>query len=135
MNVMDVVAPWEAVNKALGLSAPIRDEAHYNALLGFVDECFERFGAQAHHPAFALVDLVAERIREYEARMHPWPDLPANELLRELMNEHGLTQKDLPDVGTQSVISNLLCGKRKINLRQARALSARFKLPVTAFIQ
>ncbi len=33
-----------AINDALGLSAPIRDEAHYAELLAFVDEAFEQFG-------------------------------------------------------------------------------------------
>ena len=35
-----VLAPWAAVNTALGLSAPVRDEAHYAELLAFVEECF-----------------------------------------------------------------------------------------------
>ena len=37
MSVTDVLAPWAAINDALGLSAPIRDEAHYAELLAFVD--------------------------------------------------------------------------------------------------
>ena len=40
-----MLAPWGAINAALGLSAPIHDEAHYAELLVFVDECFERFGS------------------------------------------------------------------------------------------
>lgn len=134
MSVSEILAPWESVNAALGLSGPIRDEAHYAALLAFVDECFDRFGADEHHPVFALVDLVADRIREYEDRVHPWPDLPPNELLRELMTEHGLKQGDMPEVATQSVLSEILAGKRAINLRQAKALAARFGLPMEVFV-
>lgn len=134
MSVSEILAPWESVNAALGLSGPIRDEAHYAALLAFVDECFERFGADEHHPVFALVDLVADRIREYEDRVHPWPDLPPHELLRELMTEHGLKQADMPEVATQSVLSEILAGKRAINLRQAKALAARFALPLEVFV-
>ena len=33
--------------------------------------------------------------------------------LRELMNQHGLTQKDLPEIGAQSVVSAVLSGKRR----------------------
>lgn len=133
MSVTEILAPWESVNAALGLSGPIRDEAHYAALLAFVDECFDRFGADEHHPVFTLVDLVADRIREYEDRVHPWPDLPPNELLRELMTEHGIKQGDMPEVATQSVLSEILAGKRAINLRQAKALAARFGLPMDVF--
>ena len=131
MNVSDVLAPWELVNSALGLSTPIADEAHYNALLAFIEECFARFGSDEHHPVFALVDVVAERIREYEDRVHPWPDpsTPAT-ILASLMEEHGLKQSDLPEIGAQSVASAVLAGKRQLNLRQVKALAKRFSVPL-----
>lgn len=134
MNVSDVLAPWELVNSVLGLSTPIADEAHYNALLAFVEECFERFGDNENHPVFALVDVVANRIREYEDRVHPWPDTstPAT-VLASLMEEHGLTQSDLPEVGAQSVISAVLAGKRQLNLRQVKVLAKRFSVPLEVF--
>ncbi|MEF8761585.1 MAG: helix-turn-helix domain-containing protein [Candidatus Accumulibacter sp. UW25] len=136
MSVTDILAPWATVDAALGLSGPIRDEAHYEALLAFVDECFDRFGAEEHHPVFALVDLVADRIREYEGRVHPWPDtLSSTGMLAYLMEEHGLKQSDLPEVGTQSVISDLLTGKRRLNLRQVRALASRFHVPMEIFAE
>jgi HTH-type transcriptional regulator/antitoxin HigA len=131
MNVSELLAPWGAVNAALGLASPIRDAAHYNDMLAFVDECFERFGADDSHPIFALVDLVASRIRAYEDMAHPWPDAstPASRLAF-LMEQHGLRQCDLPEVGAQSVVSAVLSGKRALNLRQARALAQRFHVPM-----
>jgi HTH-type transcriptional regulator/antitoxin HigA len=131
MNVSDVLAPWQVVDSVLGLSKPIADEAQYNALLAFVEECFERFGADEHHPVFALVDVVADRIREYEHRVHPWPDTstPAS-VLASLMEEHGLKQSDLPEIGAQSVVSAVLAGKRQLNLRQVKALARRFSVPL-----
>ncbi|MHB8949101.1 MAG: helix-turn-helix domain-containing protein [Rhodoferax sp.] len=131
----NVLAPWAAVNTALGLSAPVRDEAHYTELLAFVQECFERFGSQDNHPIFALVDIVAQRIKEHEDQLHPWPDAstPATRLAF-LMDQHGLRQCDLPEVGAQSVVSDVLSGKRKLNLRQTQALARRFGVPVDALI-
>jgi HTH-type transcriptional regulator / antitoxin HigA len=134
MSVTDILGPWVAISDALGLSAPVRDEAHYDELLSFVDEAFERFGDDDRHPIFSLVAIVGDRIREYEARVHPWPELAPPALLHELMNEHGLTQSDLPEVGTQSVVSNILAGTRKLNLRQVKALSGRFGVPMEAFV-
>ena len=83
-----------------GLSGPVRDEAHYAELLAFVDEVFEKFGHDDQHPIFTLVSFVAEWIREYEVRQHPWPDsaTPAG-CLTFLMESHGLNQKGLPEVG------------------------------------
>jgi HTH-type transcriptional regulator/antitoxin HigA len=134
MTVSDVLAPWGAINAALGLSAPIRDQAHYTELLAFVDECFERFGADGTHPVFALVDLVATRIADYESRLHPWTanSTPASRLAF-LMEQHGLRQCDLPEVGAQSVVSAVLAGKRALNLRQTQALARRFAVPMDAF--
>ena len=133
MSVTDILAPWAAVNNALGLSAPIRDAAHHAELLAFVDEAFDRFGDDDAHPIFGLVSMAADRIREYEAREHPWPMLPAHRLLRELMSEHGIRQSDLPEVGTQSVVSEVLAGKRALNLRQVKALAERFGVPMEVF--
>ena len=133
MSVTDILAPWAAVNDALGLAAPIRDPAHYGALLAFADEAFERFGDDDTHPVFGLVSMVADRIREYETQHHPWRDLPAHALLRELMAEHGILQGALPEVGTQSVVSEVLSGKRALNLRQVKALAERFGVPMEVF--
>jgi HTH-type transcriptional regulator/antitoxin HigA len=132
-TVSKILTPWETVNSALGLSAPLRDEAHYEALLAFVEACFDRFGADEFHPVFALVDLVAVRIREYEDRVHPWPDTttPASRLAF-LMEQHGLRQSDLPELGPQSVVSEILSGKRAPNLRQVKALAKRFHVPMEA---
>ena len=131
MNVTELLTPWETINAALGLSAPVRDEAHYTELLAFVDECFERFCAIDKHPIFALVELVAARIREYENQMPAWPDAstPATRLAF-LMEQHGLRQCDLPEVGAQSVVSDVLSGKRALNLRQVKALARRFSVPM-----
>ncbi len=51
-----------------------------------------------------------------------------------MMREHGLTQSDLPGVGAQSVVSEILSGKRQLNLRQVRWLAEHFKVPVDMFI-
>ena len=97
-------------------------------------ECFDRFGVDEHHPIFSLVDVVADRIREYEDRVHPWPDTttPAS-LLAYLMAERGLKQSELPEVGPQSVVSEVLSGKRALNVRQAKALAVRFQVPMEVF--
>ena len=57
------------------------------------------------------------------------------EVLRALMDQHGLTQSELPqELGSQGVVSEILSGKRAMNLRQMRALATRFSVPVAAFV-
>ena len=50
------------------------------------------------------------------------------------MEEHGLTQSDLPEVGSQGVISDILRGKRELNVRQIRTLAKRFHVSPAVFI-
>jgi HTH-type transcriptional regulator/antitoxin HigA len=49
------------------------------------------------------------------------------------MEEHRLRQTDLPEVGAQSVVSAILSGRRRLNLRQVKALAARFGVPMEVF--
>lgn len=60
-------------------------------------------------------------------------DLPQRCMLAALMEEHGLKQFDLPEVGRQSMVSEILSGKRALNLRQVKALSARFHVSMEVF--
>lgn len=133
MSVSEVESTWLNLHGLLGIASPITDEQHYVRLAEFAEQMAEQLPDEHQHPMWALVHLVADRLQEYEQRVHPWPELSANELLRYLMDEHGLTQKDLPELGTQSVVSEVLSGKRALNLRQVKALAARFHLPMEAF--
>jgi HTH-type transcriptional regulator/antitoxin HigA len=133
MNLTDITAHWVALHESLGLGGPVRDEAHYDQLLGVVEALMGNVATLENSPLNGLVDLVADRIREYEDRAHPWPDTstPATRLAF-LMEQHGLLQSDLPEVGAQSVVSAVLSGKRALNLRQTRALARRFCIPMDA---
>jgi HTH-type transcriptional regulator/antitoxin HigA len=50
------------------------------------------------------------------------------------MEERGLKQSDLSEIGTQGVISEILSGKRQLNVRQIKMLSKRFKVSPAVFI-
>ena len=50
------------------------------------------------------------------------------------MAQHGLRQCDLPEVGAQSLVSDVLTGKRALNLRQVKALAQRFSVPMDVLV-
>ena len=50
------------------------------------------------------------------------------------MKEHDLTQGNLPEVGSQGVVSEVLNGKRRLNVRQILALSHRFGVAPAVFL-
>lgn len=63
------------------------------------------------------------------------PPFTPRELLASLIKENGLKQADLADIfGTQSVVSEVLAGKREITKLQAKALAEKFAIKVEAFI-
>ena len=56
------------------------------------------------------------------------------EVLRSLMEEHSLTQSELPEIGSQGVVSEILSGERDLNIRQVRLLAKRFGVSPAVFI-
>ncbi len=65
---------------------------------------------------------------------HPLPESSGAEMLRYFMAEHALTQAEVPEVGSQGVVSEVLSGKRNLNVRQIRALAARFHVSPAVFV-
>ena len=55
-------------------------------------------------------------------------------MLKFFMEQHDLTPSDLPELGTQRVVSEMLRGKRELNTRQMKALSKRFHVSPAVFI-
>ena len=47
---------------------------------------------------------------------------------------HDLKQSDIPEIGSQGVISEILSGKRQFNVRQIKLLSNRFNVSPAVFM-
>jgi HTH-type transcriptional regulator/antitoxin HigA len=85
-----------------------------------------------------LIDLLERLVDDYdERRMKGRVEaLDPLVLLEHLMEEGGLKQVDLVDCfGSQSVVSAVIAGKRRINSEHARRLSRRFGLPLAMFLR
>ncbi len=77
--------------------------------------------------AIELLTLLVER---YEREHYPIPAADPAEIVRFLIEQQNLTQRDLiPQFGSESAVSMFLAGQRKLTLAQVRKLSMRFKLP------
>ena len=74
-------------------------------------------------------------VEDFERERFPRPKVSANELLGYLLELKGLKQVDLAEeLGGQSVVSDILNGKRELNIKQIRALAKKFKVPASVFI-
>ncbi len=134
MNMNELQQAWQQLNQSASI-APIRDEGHYSELVQLADSLVNAIGGAEVHPLLDLLDLVSELIRAYDAEHYVVPDASPRKVLRFLMEQHNLSQADLPEVGNQSVISMLLSGSRQLNIRQIQALSARFHVPPSVFLE
>jgi HTH-type transcriptional regulator/antitoxin HigA len=115
------------------LTPPITD-ADYQQLAESLDVVLDAGGADEANPLAALAVAMGNLISGYEAQRQPMPDaMNAVEALACLMKQHGLRQSDLPEIGNQAKVSEVLSGKHTINLRQARALAKRFGIGIEVF--
>jgi HTH-type transcriptional regulator/antitoxin HigA len=81
-----------------------------------------------------LAELLTLLIEDFESKRYVLPRAKPVEVLRFLMEQHGLKQKDLADVfGTRSIVSEVLSGKRKLNREHIRRLSERFHVSPEVF--
>jgi len=89
------------------------------------------------HPTPAQVEaieLLTLLIERYEEEHYALPDASPNAVLRFLIAQHGLKQRDLAaDLGGESVVSEVLAGKRKLNAAHIEQLSKRFNVSPAVF--
>ena len=111
-----------------------KNEADYDELVAALDELTDLIGDDESNPLMSLVDILGDWVEAYDLEHRPMPKVSGVDVLRSVMQEHGLTQSDLPGVGTQSVVSEILSGKRQLNVRQIRWLADYFNVPVDMFI-
>lgn len=112
----------------------IRNEREYNAAVKRLNELLDEIGDNEKHPLYSFLDTLGTLIHAYEEEHYPIPATTGVEVLRFLMDEHGLTQSDFPEVGSQGVVSEILNGKRELNVRQVRLLAQKFKVSSAVFV-
>jgi HTH-type transcriptional regulator/antitoxin HigA len=126
----DIHNHWPAISPLLA----VRNEQEYDLAVERLNGLLDEIGTNEQHPLYALLDILGTVLHAYEEKHHPMPECSGATMLSFLMDEHGLTQSDLPEVGSQGVVSEVLHGKRELNVRQIRALSKRFNVSPAVFI-
>jgi HTH-type transcriptional regulator / antitoxin HigA len=121
---------WTAISPLLS----IRNEREYDLAVERLNRLLDEVGTDEQHPLYTLLDTLGTLIHAYEEEHHPIPECSGADVLRLLMEEHALTQSDLPEIGSQGVVSEILRGKRELNVRQIRALATRFHVSPAVFI-
>lgn len=126
-----IAAMWPAAKEVL--STP-HTESEYLRARAVLDLLTDEVGDDEEHPLASLMETVGNLVSAYEAEHDAEPREDPIGVLRFLMKEHGLRQTDMRELGSQGVVSEIMAGKRALNLRQVRALSARFSISPAVFI-
>ncbi|MBN1486576.1 MAG: transcriptional regulator [Anaerolineae bacterium] len=123
---------WELLAESIFVPA---NKAEYDKLVALLDEVMDVVRDDESHPLASLMEVLGVLIENYEDRYVPELDSDPIAVLKHFMVEYNLRQWDLPELGSQGVVSEILNGKRKLNLRQIQALSQRFKVPLSVFTE
>ena len=121
---------WTQVSALL----EIGNEREYDSALERLNSLIDEVGTDERHPLYSFLDTLGTVVHAWEEQHHPMPQLDGVDSLRFLLDEHELTQSDLPEVGTPEMIAEILCRKRELNARQIRALSKRFGVSPSVFV-
>ena len=133
IDMQKLLPAWDQFRAATDIST-IRDEAHYARMTQMLESLLDEAGGDERHPIMGLVDIVGDLIEDYETEQYHLPETNGIDALKFLMEQNGLKQGDLEEIGSQGVVSEILTGKRELNVRQVRALSERFGVSTATFL-
>ena len=82
------------------------------------------------------IELLMLLIERYEAKRYPVPDADPVDVLRFLLERNGLSQRDIRrELGSESTVSLVLSGKRRLNRDHIERLSRRFHVSPSVFFR
>lgn len=131
-EIKRAVKVWPTVSKVV---STIHTERQYNRAVKVLDQLIDEVNEKSNPVKESLIDTLGTLIKDYEDRNIKEPKGDPVGVLKYLLDEHGLTQNDLKEIGSQGVVSEILNRKRKLNLRQVVARSKKFSVSPSVFIE
>lgn len=136
MNTQFAIAPiadaWDNF-RATSRIGHIADDQDYEAATQLADELVNEGAMEEGHPQHSLFMMLSDLIYAYDQRHYPPPNVQGVQVLRFLMDQHDLKQTQIPEIGSQSVVSEILAGKRSLTVDHIRKLSERFGISPNSF--
>jgi HTH-type transcriptional regulator/antitoxin HigA len=131
INLKEIETEWPKIKNVV--SYP-HTKKQYNKMINYLDDLIDEIGDEQNHPLASLMETLGALIEVYENQNIPIPNQDSVSTLKFLMKEHGLKQKDLKEIGSQGVVSEILNRKRVLNTRQIQALSNKFNVSPSIFV-
>jgi HTH-type transcriptional regulator/antitoxin HigA len=130
-QIEEIAKIWPGIQDIFSIP---HNKKQYNRLVHLLDGLIDEVGENESHPLASLMEAFGSLIEFYETQNIPEPEGDPIDTLKTLMEEHGLKQTDLSEIGSQGVISEVLSGKRQLNVRQIKLLSKRFNVSPIVFM-
>jgi HTH-type transcriptional regulator / antitoxin HigA len=113
---------------------PIHSEQQAERIEGLIDHFIDKPGVLSEDERDFL-DLLGNLLAAWEADKYPLPSVPPLDMLRSLIEDNGLRQRDLvgPVFPTEPIASEVLHGKRKLTYDFVERLAAFFHVPPSVF--
>ena len=131
--IAEITSHFKALSSIIPLHT-ISSERDYDKAVTTLNQLLDAGAANEKHPLADLVNTLGALISEYDNTHYPEQNVSPLAMLRFLMDQNHLTQTNLPEIGTQGVVSEILNGKRELNVRQIKALGERFHVPPSVFV-
>jgi HTH-type transcriptional regulator/antitoxin HigA len=128
-----ILRAWLPFKQIVGVTS-VHTEGDYAQARATIDALLEEIGDNQSHPLADVLDYLADQVKAYEDENFQIPEAEPREVLRFLMEQHGLKQEDLGDCAPQSRISDILNNKRSISKEIAKRLAHRFSVRADLFL-
>jgi HTH-type transcriptional regulator/antitoxin HigA len=112
----------------------LRSEAEYDAAVERLNLLVDEIGTNEQHPLYSLLDTLGTLVHTYEEQHQVIPASTGPEVLEFLMEEHGVSSADLPELGPPETVERYLAGEQELTIHQVRRLARRFHVTPAAFI-
>lgn len=126
----DIQSHWRVISPLFS----IHSEEEYDLAVKRLNSLIDEVGTNEQHPLYELLDTLGTLIHTYEEKHHSLPECNGPEMLHFFMDEHRLTSSDLPEIGSQEVVSEILNSKCELNLSHIRILAKRFHVSPAVFV-
>ena len=124
---------WIQFKQVAGVAC-VQGKTEYQRASAVVESLLNEIGDDESHHLMELLDFFSDQVEAYENENFHIPDAAPKEVLRFLMEQHGLKQDELKDCAPQGRISDILKGKREISKDIAKKLAQRFQVSVAIFL-
>jgi len=131
--IQDTIQCWKKISPVIHEPQNTDD---YEKLSSLLDKLLDVVGEDESHELMGLIDVISHMISIYDDEHYQFLEEGTGiDALKFLMEQHDLNQNDLKnEIGSQGVVSEILNGKRQLNVTQIRKLSERFKVSPATFI-